>query len=110
MELPKDWARLQHAYEVEENWRQRGELAIRLEMERRVEAYFERKRAIEDMERISANLPPRPRLVHNGTSGHLNKQNRDNRDRAAQGLPRQRDLNQQQRQAEEKLEDIRRWR
>lgn len=104
MELPKDWARIQNAYEEEEYWRRQGELAIRQEMERRLADYFAKKAASG-----VSSLSPLPRLVPMGTTGHINHQNRVNRDRAQAGLPRQRDLNQQRREAPD-IEDIRRWR
>jgi hypothetical protein len=111
MELPKDWVKLQSAYEEEQEWRNKGELAIRQEMERRLVVYFRRKAEAAEVARVAGTLPPpRPRLVDMGTTGHMNAQNRQNRDRAAAGLPRQRDLNQMRRQAEEQVEDIRRWR
>ncbi len=111
MELPKDWARIQQTFEEEQFWRSKGELAIRQEMERRLEAYFARKASAA----VPLSLPPlRPRLVDMGTTGHLNRGNRLNRDRALAGLPRQREINQMRREAAldttDDPEDIRIWR
>lgn len=110
MEPASDWARLKRVYDEEEYWRTKGELAVRVEMECRLAAYFERKKNVAEVARIAAALAPRPRLVDIGTSGHLNMQNRLNRDRAAAGQPRQRELNQIRREQADQPEDIRRWR